>query len=445
MRAVCAGWVIVSADDVRRDAAVLFDDVQIADVMDAAELRRRLGTGEVSLTEVLERPGAVVFPGFVNAHEHQYGVLSHGIPQGRNITDFDGFLRSYWWPAIEDRIRKEQVVATSRFTMTEMIRSGVTAFCDTLEAPYCEPDTLVEQGELVEDAGMRAVVSLESSERADEENGEACLLRNIGAVDHFASRDGLVRGAVCTHTTFTCPERMIAHAAELAREHDAMLQFHLSESRYERDWTRSHLGCEPVDVYERVGALGPDVLASQCVKVSPRERATLLAHGVRTAHMPISNCEVGGGFAPVPEMLAEGFAPALGTDGYVNDFFQVMRAACLVHKASHETTAVMPAREVFRMATCNGARAMGLADVGTLEPGMSADLVVYEDGQPTPITEGNIFDQLVIFGNRGNVRDVYVAGRALLDDGELTTIDEEAARARMRTCADRFWRGTSDE
>lgn len=441
MRAIRAGWVIVSADDVRRDATVLIDGGVVADVVDAAKLERRCATGEVDPAQVLDRQGAVVLPGFVNAHEHQYGVLSHGIPQTGQVTDFESFLRAYWWPAVEDRIRTEEVLVTSRATMAEMIRSGVTSFCDILEAPCCEPDTLVEQGELIEGVGMRAIVSLESSERVSEENGETCLRQNVRAVDHFASRGGLVRGAVCTHTTFTCPERMIAHAAELARDHGALLQFHLSESRYERDWTRAHLGCEPVDVYVRARALGPGVLASQCVKVSARERAVLLARGVRTAHMPISNCEVGGGFAPVPEMLAEGFLPALGTDGYVNDFFQVMRAAFLLHKASHETTSVMSAREVFRMATQNGARAMGLDGVGTLEPGRAADLVVYEDRQPTPITADNILDQIVVFGDRSNVRDVLVAGRPLLSDGELTTIDEEAADAELHSCADRFWKG----
>ena len=167
----------------------------------------------------------------------------------------------------------------------------------------------------------------------------------------------------------------------------------------------------------------------------------LLAHGVKTAHLPISNCEVGGGVAPVPRMLEMGFRTALGTDGYINDFYQVMRAACLIHKAWAENTVVMPAREVFRMATANGAEALHLSGVGTLEPGMQADLVVYEDAQFTPVERHNIFDQLVIFGNSNNVRDVYVAGRAILEDDILTTIDEERAFAELRACADAFWKG----
>ena len=433
MIAIKAAWVIVSADDVRERAAVLIDGSRVADVVPWEQI-------PVGST-VVDRSRAIVHPGFVNAHEHQYGLLSHGIPQVGKVVDFDSFLRAYWWPAIEDRIRKEQVLITSQASMAEMIRSGITAFCDCLEGPLTESDTLIAQGEAIEAAGMRAIVSLESSERVDEANGARCLEMNAEAVDHFAARGGLVLGAICTHTTFTCPERMIARAAELAAERGAILQFHLSESKCEGEWTAAHLGRTPVSIYESAGALGPDTLAAQVVKTTPAELEVLLAHGVKTAHLPISNCEVGGGVAPVPRMLEMGFRTALGTDGYINDFYQVMRAACLIHKAWAENTVVMPAREVFRMATANGAEALHLSGVGTLEPGMQADLVVYEDAQFTPVERHNIFDQLVIFGNSNNVRDVYVAGRAILEDDILTTIDEERAFAELRACADAFWKG----
>ena len=428
-----AAWVIVSADDVRERAAVLIDGSRVADVVPWEQIPAG--------STVVDRSRAIVHPGFVNAHEHQYGLLSHGIPQVGKVVDFDSFLRAYWWPAIEDRIRKEQVLITSQASMAEMIRSGITAFCDCLEGPLTESDTLIAQGEAIEAAGMRAIVSLECSERVDEANGARCLEMNAEAVDHFAARGGLVLGAICTHTTFTCPERMIARAAELAAERGAILQFHLSESKCEGEWTAAHLGRTPVSIYESAGALGPDTLAAQVVKTTPAELEVLLAHGVKTAHLPISNCEVGGGVAPVPRMLEMGFRTALGTDGYINDFYQVMRAACLIHKAWAENTVVMPAREVFRMATANGADALHLSGVGTLEPGMQADLVVYEDAQFTPVERHNIFDQLVIFGNSNNVRDVYVAGRAILEDDILTTIDEERAFAELRACADAFWKG----
>ena len=449
--AIKAGLVVCSCERALADHAVIVEGDAVRAVLPNAELDGFVRAGGLDAALVEDRRDCLLMPGLVNAHMHQYGVLSHGIPAAEGVTDFEGFLGDYWWPRVEDRIRQREVLTTSRATMAEMLRSGTTAFCDILEAPFCEADTLVAQGEAIEVAGMRAVVSLESSERAGAENGEACLGQNADAARFFAARAAvrpedpaasLVRGAICTHTTFTCPEAMIARAAGLARELGCLYQFHLCESRYERDWAAVHLGCTPVELYERAGALGPATLAAQCVKLADGDLELLAESGVATAHLPISNCEVGGGIAPVPDMLDRGMAPGLGTDGYVNDMFQVMRAAFLIHKAARETTDVMGAREVFRLATECGAAAMGLARVGRLEPGWKADVVAYRMGeQPTPINERNVYDQLVVFGRASSVRDVWVAGRRLMGDGELLTLDEERDARELRAVADEFWRG----
>ena len=441
MKAIKARWVAAAYDDLRKDHAVLVDNGRIVDVVPHAALADAIQAGKLCAGDVVDRSESILFPGFVNAHMHQYGVLSHGIPQVRGVTDFDSFLRRYWWPCVEDRIRREQVLITARATMAEMLHSGITAFCDILEAPYTEGDTLIAQGEAIERAGMRAIVSLESSQRAGKSNGEACLRQNAEAVDYFKKEGGFVRGAICTHTTFTCPPEMIREAAALAKAHGAFLQFHLSESRYEPDWARAHLGQAPAAIYAQAGALSETTIAAQCVKLDAQEQALLREHGVQTVHLPISNCEVGGGVAPVPELLAQGLTPALGTDGYINDFFQVMREACLIHKAFHETTDVMPASIVFRMATEFGAKAMGLADCGLLKPGYRADLVAYDAArQLTPVTEENLLDQLVIFGSRQNVTDVWIEGRPVLENGALRTLDEERDRRQLRQCAAAFWK-----
>lgn len=440
-QAIKAALVVASADEATLDAAVLLDGDKVADVVPNAQVDVLVASGELAATAVLDRTDCLLAPGLVNAHMHQYGVLSHGIPPAQGVVDFEGFLGDYWWPRVEDRITKREVLTTTRATMALMLRSGTTAFCDILEAPFCEPDTLEAQGEAIAAVGMRGVVSLESSERAGHENGQDCLAQNARAAAAFANHP-LVSGAICTHTTFTCPEAMIAQAADMARDLGCLYQFHLCESRYERDWAAAHLGCTPTEVYRRVGALGPSTLAAQCVKLGEGDLALLAGSGTLAAHLPISNCEVGGGFAPVPAMLEAGLRPGLGTDGYVNDMFQVMRAAFLVHKAACETTDVMGSREVFALATEGGAAAMGLARTGRLETGWAADLMAYRMGpQVTPINENNVYDQLVVFGQAANVRDVWVAGARLMDDGALTTLDEERDAAELRLVANDFWRG----
>lgn len=440
MKIIKTGWLICSWNHVIKNGILVIKENKVLAVLseDQWETEKEKWTCAEG-TEILNKRNSIVFPGFVNAHMHQYGVLSHGIPQAGKVTDFKTFLENYWWPFIENRIRKKEVLITAKSTMAEMIRSGITSFCDILEAPYTEEDTLIAQGEVIQKAGMRAIVSLESSQRVSEENGQNCLKQNVQAVRHFQKEPGLVRGAICTHTTFTCTEKFIEKAAEYARENDAILQFHLNESKYEPEWLREHKRELPVNIYKKADALGRNTIATQCVKMKEEEIKYLKETETQVVHMPVSNCEVGGGIAPVPYMIEKGMKPALGTDGYVNDFFQVMRQAFLIHKVALESTETMPAALVFRMATEYGAQVMGLNDCGTLEPGKMADFVVYEDRQPTPVTLGNIYDQLVVYGDSRSVTDVMIDGKWIMKDSRILTMKEEKVREEVRLCAEEFW------
>lgn len=447
MITVKAGWVICSWNQVIQNGVILIEGGKITDILTEKEYKdpawRSSACGRRSEKgEILDKTDSIVFPGFVNAHMHQYGVLSHGIPHSGNVTDFSSFLTEYWWPAVENRVRRKQTILTARATMTEMIHSGITAFCDTLEAPCTEEDTLICQGEQIEQTGMRAIVSLESSQRISEKNGQRCLDMNRRAAEYFKKKQGLVKGAICTHTTFTCSPDFIRKAAEMAEETGCILQYHLSESRYEPDLLRKKTGELPVKFYEKAGALGSHVIASQCVKVTQEEMKLLKKTGTKTVHMPVSNCEVGGGIAPVPDMLELGIETALGTDGYVNDFFTVMKEAFLIHKAARESTDPMPARLVFRMATEFGSAAMGFTDGGVLRPGADADLVVYENAQLTPVNKDNIYDQIVVYGSSSHVTDVMTDGKWIMTDRHILTLDEEKCVDEMRRCAASFWENT---
>ena len=446
MKIIKTGWLICSWNHVIKNGILVIKENKVLAVLteEQWESEKEKWTCAEE-TETLDKKNSIVFPGFVNAHMHQYGVLSHGIPQAGKVTDFKTFLENYWWPFIENRIRKKEVLVTAKATMAEMIRSGITSFCDILEAPFTEEDTLIAQGELIQKAGMRAIVSLESSQRISEENGQECLKQNVQAVRHFQKNPGLVRGAICTHTTFTCIEKFIKKAAEYAKENHAILQFHLNESKYEPEWLKKHENELPVNVYKKADALGRNTIATQCVKMKEEEIQCLKETETQVVHMPVSNCEVGGGIAPVPHMIEEGMKPALGTDGYVNDFFQVMRQTFLIHKAALESTETMPAQLVFRMATEYGAQAMGLDDCGTLEPGKMADFVIYEDRQPTPVTRENIYDQLAVYGDSWNVTDVMVNGKWIMKDSNLLTLEEEKIREEVRQCAEEFWQEIRQE
>lgn len=440
LRAIQVSWLIASADQVIRDGVLVTDGGRIEQVTDKTGLEELLRSGKLRREDVQVKKGFLLSPCFVNAHSHQYGILSHGIPGGKGVVDFETFLSKYWWPLIENRIRKEEVLTTCRTSMIRMLKSGVGCFCDILEAPLTEEGSLILQGEEIRKAGMKAIVGLESSERIDAVNGQRCLEENVNAVRHFRG-DGQIRGSICTHTTFTCSPDFIRKAARMAQEEDAMLQFHLSESRYEPDLLRKKSATEPAALYRQLGALRPGTLATQCVKVSDEEINILKETGTGVVHMPISNCEVGGGVAPVPKMLKAKIPVALGSDGYIDDFFEVCRAAFLIHKAYLESTEVMPSRTVFRMATEYGARTLGMTDIGLLKAGNSADFFLCRMDQPTPVTEENIFDQFILHTKSESVTDVFVGGRQLVEHGRCLTLDEDDCLEEMKDCADQFWKG----
>jgi 5-methylthioadenosine/S-adenosylhomocysteine deaminase len=389
--------------------------------------------------QVVDAGDCVITPAFTNAHHHMYGVLAHGIPLDRAPAGFWPFLEEFWWPLVEDQLSHELIAAATDWACLEMVRSGVTTFYDCLEAPQALPGALEVEAEVVRRWGLRGVLSFEATQRISDGNGELGLRENAEFFDACRARGDLVSGLICFHTTFTCSEAFIRRTFALAAEREAKVHMHLAEGTYEPEYCLANFGRRTVAHYDHLGLLGPHVLASQCVQVDAAEIDILARRGVHVSHQPLSNCEVGGGFAPIPEMLAAGVNVALGTDGYVNNFFEVMRAAALMPKARLLDPGVVPAAEAWTMATQNGARALGFDDLGTLAPGNQADLLLVGADLPSPLEPHNTADQLLLWRNPGDLRGVMCAGRWLLWDGQVMGQDPEAIRERVVAAAGRLW------
>ncbi|MBL8056530.1 MAG: amidohydrolase family protein [Anaerolineales bacterium] len=399
-----------------------------------ADLRR-----DFPADEVWEAPEQVLAPGFVNAHAHLYGVLAHGLPLDKAPSGFWPFLEDFWWPLVEDRLDHEMICAATDYVCAELLRSGVTTVYDCLEAPYSLPGCLPAQAEVARARGLRAILSFEATERVSRENGQLGLKENADFIRASRAAGGLVSGLMCFHTTFSCSADFIRQAHALGQELDALVHMHMSEGVHEPEYALKHFGARPLEYYDRLGVAGPRMLASQCVQLSENEIRIMAERGVRMTHMPLSNCEVGAGIAPVPELAAAGVTVGLGSDGYVNDFFEVMRGAFLIHKAYRQDPRVMPAGLVWQMATEGGARALGLERVGRLAPGWQADLQLIALDLPTPPEPHNLYDQLVLWRSHAHVRAVWVAGQVRVRDGVVLNADLAALRARTRAAARRLW------
>ena len=435
MTLILADWLIGSAaEEPRRKWGVRVTGDRIDDVAPHADLLEKYPEDDV-----YEAAGHVLAPGFVNAHVHLYGVLAHGIPLEKAPADFWGFLADFWWPLVEDALDHEMICAATDYVCAEMVRSGVTSFYDVLEAPYAIPDALTAQREVVLRRGLRGILSFEATERVSKENGQLGLEENARFIDLCRREGGVVEGLMCYHTTFTCSADFIRQAFAMGAERNVLTHCHCNEGVHEPRYALEHFGQRTLAYYDELGVTGPEMMASQCVQLSERERAIIGERGIRVTHMPLSNCEVGGGIAPVPELTDAGVTMGLGSDGYINDFFEVMRGACLIHKANHQNPQVMPAHKVWYLATEGGARALGWDDVGRLEPGWAADLQLIDASLPTPIAAHNLYEQLLLWRNHRHVRDVMVAGVWRVQDGVVLDADMGALRARVQENAQRMW------
>lgn len=411
---------------------------EIAEVAPNSDLRQKYREDAIR-----EAQGQVLSPGFVNAHTHLYGVLAHGIPLAKAPSGFWPFLEEFWWPLVEDRLDHPMILAATDLQCSRMLASGVTSFYDILEAPHALPGCLSLQAEVVERHGLRGKLSFEATQRVSEANGQLGLKENADFVAACRARGGRISGLMCFHTTFTCSDAFIQKAFELAQSLDVLTHMHVSEGTYEPEYTLKTHGLRPLAYYESLGVVSPAMLASQCVQVDEAEVDLMARRGVRMTHMPLSNCEVGGGIAPVPELVDAGVTLGLGSDGYIDDFFEVMRGAFLIHKASHQDPRVMPAGLVWKLATQGGADAIGLERVGRLAPGWQADLILIGGDTPTPLTEHNLYDQLVLYRNQSDIGMVMVGGETLVDDGEERGVDPEALRSEVHKQAARLWETAS--
>jgi cytosine/adenosine deaminase-related metal-dependent hydrolase len=389
--------------------------------------------------ETWDARGQALSPGFVNTHTHLYGVLAHGIPLDRAPSDFWAFLKDFWWPLVEDRLDHSMIRAATDHGCIEMLQSGVTSFYDCLEAPNSLPNCLAAQAQVVRTRGLRGILSFEATERISPANGQLGLEENVKWIRAARVANDLVSGIMCFHTTFTCSADFIQQAFALARENNTLVHMHCNEGVHEPKYALEHFGRRPLEYYDSLGVAGDRMLASQVVQLSPNELALIAQHDIRTSHMPLSNCEVGGGIAPIPDLLAAGVRVSLGSDGYINDFFEIMRGAFLIHKAERRDPRVMPANIVWYLATEGGARVLNLDRVGRLAAGWQADLQLIDSEFPTPTAAHNLYDQLVLYRNHIHVRAVMVAGQTRVRDGIVLGADLGAIRAHTQEAAKQLW------
>ena len=380
--------------------------------------------------KTLDVSGCVVLPGLINSHTHAAMTIFRGLADDLPLMEW---LHQHIFPA-ERKLTEEWVYWGTMLACAEMILSGTTTFCDMYLFEH-------KVAEAAKAAGVRALVGevlydFPSPNYGPIESG----LAYTESLIHQWQGDPLVRIAVEPHALYTCSPPVLKLCHELAERCDVPLIMHVSENEAEVEEILKRYGRRPVAHLESLGMLSSRFIADHCVALDDRDLAILAERGVEVVHNPESNMKLASGIAPVPRLLELGVNVALGTDGCASnndlDLFGEMDTCAKLHKVATLDPTVLPAGIVLRMATQNGAKALGLeGKIGELSPGKWADIIVVDFNQPhlTPLYQPA--SHLVYAARGADVRHSIIHGRLVMADRRLLTMDVNEVMNRVRAFA----------
>lgn len=425
--------VTMDAGDRVLDGDVLVRDRRIAGVGEG------LGSADVTI----DARGCAVLPGFVQTHIHLCQTLFRGSADDLELIDW---LKLRVWP-LEAAHDARSIRASARLGIAEMMRGGTTCALTMETVRHTE-----EVFRVVEETGFRATVGkcmMDKGEGVPEglrEKAEDSIEQSLALLEKWHGRgEGRIRYCFAPRFAVSCTRELLERVAQLARARGVMVHTHASENRSEIEMVRRETGMQNIEYLDSVGVSGSHVLLAHCVHLSEGEMILLADTGTHVAHCPSSNLKLGSGIAPVAEMLERGISVSLGADGAPCNnrlnMFTEMRTAALLQKVSRGAE-VLPARRTLRMATLDGARALGLeSEIGSLETGKRADIVILDLERPHLTPRPDVVSTIVYAAEAQDVRTVLIDGKVVLRDGELTTLNEreviEEAREQHRLLAQR--------
>jgi len=376
---------------------------------------------------------SLIMPGLVNCHTHAAMTCFRGLADDLKLEDW---LNNYIFPAEAKNVDKELAYWGSLLACAEMIKSGTTTFCDM----YIFED---ETAKAAKEAGMRCLV------------GE--VLFDFPSPNYSTPREGLeytrmliekwmddplVNIVVEPHSLYTCSPDLLKDARTLAEEYKVPLATHLLETQFEREELIQKLGENATSFLKDIGYLNDRFIAFHCVATTDEDIQLFADYGCKIVNVPESNMKLASGSAPVPDMLNRGVVVGLGTDGCASnnnlDMFQEMDMAAKFHKVVRLDPTVMDAETVVRMATCEGAKVLGMEDiVGNLKPGMKADITILNLNKPHLTPMYHEYSHLVYTVNGADVDTVLINGKIVMENRQLLTINENEAMEKVRKIAER--------
>jgi len=424
---IITGGLVVSMNPERaiyQDGSVAINNDSIIAVGPRAEVESKYHAAQT-----IDARGELILPGFINGHTHVPMTLFRGLHDDVTLNDW---LYKYIFPAEAKNVNEEFVRWGTRLAAAEQIRSGVTTFADM----YYFEDAVAEETKA---AGMRGVLGETFIDfPAPDNKTNAAMLAYTEKFLQKWQGDPLIHAAPAPHSIYTCSKKTLEDTAALARKYHAPILIHVSEMKKEWDDSQKQNGISPVQYLDKVGVLGPDVVAAHCIFVDAADRKTLADRHVGCVHNPSSNMMLASGVSPVPEMRAAGVAVGLGTDGPAGsnndlDIMEEMDLAAKLAKITKGDPLALNAKSTVEMATIDGARALHMEkDIGSLEAGKKADLVVLDLDKPNAVPMYEVYAQIAYALKGSDVSTVVIGGKAVMRDRKLLTVNEAEAIAKAK-------------
>ena len=374
--------------------------------------------------KVIDGKDRLAIPGLINCHTHSYMSFM------RNVADDLSFMDWLFGSIdpIEQQMTDEDAYWGACLAIIEMMKSGTTCFNDMQM-------NIHQTTRAVKESGMRAVICRGLVGSGDDEAGRSRLKQAYEERDAAKDCDRLTF-MLGPHAPYTCDDAYMRVVSEEAKKNNMSIHVHLSESESEIQQIKEKYGCSPIEMADKNGLFNVPAIAAHCVQITESDMDILKEKNVSVVTNPASNMKLGNGFAPVPAMLEKGINVCLGTDGAASNnslnMFHELSLLTLIHKGVKKTPQCVSARQGFRIATINGAKAIGLSkETGSLEEGKKADIAILNLNAPSLTPRNNLLAGLSYSANGSEVETVIIDGKITMEGRKILTMDEELVYAKV--------------
>lgn len=378
---------------------------------------------------ILDYPQMVAMPGIINCHTHAAMTLLRGYADDLPLMQW---LNEMIWP-LEEHLTPDDIYQGTLLCCAEMIRSGTTTFADMYDA-------MGRVAQAVDEAGMRAVLSrgmIGFGPKADK-----AMEESIDFIKHWhGGAGGRITTMFGPHAPYTCPPDYLKRVIAEAQKMGVGIHIHLAETKDEIKEIKEKYGKSPIALMDEIGLFDMPVLAAHCVHLDDNDIQILARRRVGIAHNPQSNMKLASGVAPVTRLLEAGAVVGLGTDGAASnnnlDMLEEIRTAALLQKVSTGDSRVLPAYEVLRMATAEGARVLGMEDtIGRIKPGLRADIILLDMHKPHLYPLFDLYAHVAYAAASSDVDTVIIDGRVVMENRRILTLDEDAVMEEAQRTAE---------